>query len=352
MMKPFRVAIIDDSAVCRATLRAFLEAEGDIEVVAESAKGESALSLIESKRPQLLLLDLQMPGMNGHDTISQVMAHAPLPILVVTSQPIGATREAVFESIRRGALDLAEKPGGTDAPAQRELRAAVRRLATIPVVRHVAGKLAKRPDVVPSPSIFPPPGLRPGAPLVVGVASSAGGPVALATFIGQFGRDLNAAIVVVQHLPVTFNQAFAEFLSTRSELEVVQVAQREPLRPGCVYLASIDGHIYLPSAGEVSVSFDPARNGHRPSADVLLESLAQKVRSRACGVILSGMGEDGARGLMQMRKQGALCLAQDRESAAVWGMPKVAMESGAAERALPPIGLAEVVKEWTRAVHA
>src|SRR5690606_22179426 len=155
MMKPFRVAIIDDSTVCRVTLRAFLEAEGDIQVVAESARGDSALSLIESSKPQLLLLDLQMPGMNGHDTISQVMAHAPLPILVVTSQPIGALREAVFESIRRGALDLAEKPGGTDAAAQRELRTKVRRLATIPVVRHVAGKLGTRPAVVPSPSIFP-----------------------------------------------------------------------------------------------------------------------------------------------------------------------------------------------------
>lgn len=350
-MKQVRVAIIDDSSVCRAQLRSFLEADGDITVVAEDASGSRALHVIEVASPQLLILDLQMPGMNGHDTISQVMAHAPLPILVVTGQPVGVERQAVFESIRRGALDLAEKPGGTDRLAQQELRAAVRRLAMIPVVRHVAGKLGRRPDVVPSPSIFPPPNPRSRAPLVVGVASSAGGPVALATFVGQFPKEFSAAFVVVQHLPATFNQAFAEFLSSRSALHVVQVAQTEVLRPGCVYLPRTDGHIYLKSGEEVAVSYAEPRNGHRPSADVLLESLAKNVGSRGCGVILSGMGEDGAHGLLQLRRQGGLCLAQDRESSAVWGMPKVAMESGAAERALPPVGLADVVKEWTQAVH-
>lgn len=350
-MKQVRVAIIDDSAVCRAQLRSFLEADGDIAVVAEDSSGSSALRLIEAAAPQLLVLDLQMPGMNGHDTISQVMAHSPLPILVVTGQPGGSERQAVFESIRRGALDLAEKPGGEDRIAQQELRAAVRRLASIPVVRHVAGKLGHRPDVVPSPSIFPPPNLRSRAPLVVGVASSAGGPVALATFVGQFPKNFSAALVVVQHLPATFYPAFAEFLSSRSALHIVQVKQQEVLRPGCVYMPSTDGHILLQSAEDVVVSHTEPRNGHRPSADVLLESLAKNVGSRACGVILSGMGEDGAQGLLQLRRRGGLCLAQDRESSAVWGMPKVAMESGAAERALPPLGLADVVKEWTRAVH-
>lgn len=350
-MKQVRVAIIDDSPICRAQLRAFLEVDRDIAVVAEDARGSSALHIIETTSPDLLILDLQMPGMNGHDTISEVMAHAPLPILVVTGQPVGIERQAVFESIRRGALDLAEKPGGADRLAQQELRAAVRRLATIPVVRHVAGKLGRRPDVVPSPSIFPPQNPRSRAPLVVGVASSAGGPVALATFVGQFQREFAAAFVVVQHLPVSFHQAFAEFLTSRSALQVVQVQKSEVLRPGCVYLPSGDGHIHLTSAEDVAVSHAEPRNGHRPSADVLLESLAKNVGSRACGVILSGMGEDGVQGLLQLRRRGGLCLAQDRESAAVWGMPKVAMESGAAERALPPIGLSEVVKEWTRAVR-
>lgn len=345
-MDPVRVVVVDDSPICRLQLRNFLQSENDITVVAEGASGKNALELVQHYSPHLLILDLQMPEVSGLEAISHVMANAPLPILVVTSQPVGEGSEFVFEAIRRGALALAEKPSGTDARAQQELRQAVKHLSSLPVVRHVAGKLAVRPPVVPPPSILPPPRTGSSAPLVVGVGSSAGGPVALATFIAQFPATTQAAFLVVQHLPHTFIAAFAEFLTARSALPVVQVTRTEPVRPGCVYLSAREAHIRMESVDRVGLTTEAPRNGHRPSVDVLLESMAQHTKARSCGVILSGMGDDGSRGLLSLRRGGGLCLAQDKESSAVWGMPKVAMEIGAAEQALPPVALAAVVQKW------
>lgn len=345
-MNPIRVIVVDDSPICRTQLRSVLELNNDIVVVGEGASGKTALKLVEQHRPHLLILDLQMPEMNGLETISHVMARDPLPILVVTSEPVGSESEFMFESIRRGALALAEKPGGTDERAQDELRQAVRRLSSLPVVRHVAGKLGARPSVVLPPSILPPAPTSSRTPLVVGVGSSAGGPVALATFIAQFPPGTLPAFLIVQHLPHTFTSAFVEFLSVRSALPIVPISQSEEIRSGHVYLSARDAHIRLESSSRVGLDLAHPRNGHRPSADVLIESLAEHGASRACGVILSGMGDDGSRGLLALRKRGGLCLAQDKESSAVWGMPKVALENGAAEQALPPIALATVVQKW------
>lgn len=348
-MSKVRVGVLDDSAICRAQLRAFLEAEGDIEVVCEGASGENALELLLRHRPELLVVDLSMPKVDGHATISHVMANAPLPILVVTGEPLGPDRSAVFESIRRGALDLAEKPAGQDRSAQGELRAAVRRLARVPVVRHVAGKLNHRPPSFPEPSCLPPPAVDGADTLVMGIGSSAGGPVALGNLVGALPQDLPAAVLVVQHLPETFAPAFAEFLSRRTRLPVVCVAAQEPLLPGRIYLSVRDAHLVLSRRDRVGLSSAEPNHGHRPSVDVLLASLAERARARAAGVILSGMGEDGARGLLALRRAGGLCLAQDKETSAVWGMPRAALEIGGAERSLPPLGLAGVLAAWARA---
>lgn len=345
-MKRTRVVILDDSIICRTQLTTVLQAEGDILVVGEAANGERAQELLQATRPDVLLVDLQMPGTDGHETIRQVMAHAPLPILVVTSQPLGAGRQVVFESIRKGALDLAEKPALLDRDAQDRLRNTVRRLSTVPVVRHVAGKLNDRPHVVPRPSIVPPPG---ASSLVVGIGSSAGGPLALASVLSAWDSSFKAAVVVVQHLPPSFLPLFGEFLSTRTTLNVVPVEREQTLQASTVYVPARDAHIGLVDRDRVGLIDAPAREGHRPSADVLFESLARYGGRRASGVILSGIGNDGTAGLRALRNSGGYCLAQDQETSAVWGMPKSAWESGAAETTLPPRGLAEVVVAWTKA---
>lgn len=351
-MSKLRVLVLDDSIVCRAQLKSFLEHDGDIEVVDQGASGEDVVTRIERHRVELLVVDLQMPRMGGHETISAVMSARPIPILVVTGTPLGALKAAVFESIRRGALDLFEKPEARDAPAQARLRQTVRRLAHVPVVRHVAGRLAAAPasgaDQSPGRPTPPVRSTHSDAapPAVIGIASSAGGPLALATLVSALSLDVPASILIVQHLPTSFARAFVEFLANRTSLRVEPVLARMHLRPGTVYTVGGDTHLGLASDSEVAPIAGEHRSGHRPSADVMFESLARHAGERAAGVVLSGMGEDGAVGLRALRKRGGLCLAQDQKTAVVWGMPRAALELGGAEAAHAPPELARRVEEW------
>ncbi len=342
-----RVLLLDDSAICRSQLREILEQDERIEVVAEAHNGDQVLRLIDEASPHILLVDLQMPGTGGQETIERVMAHQPLPILIVTGQPEGVRRQAVFEAIRRGALDLAEKPALGDEKAETRLRSMVRELARVRVVRHVAGKLSRRDGAPGLPTPIPP---RPldgsNSPLVVGVAASAGGPRPLVSFLSGFPADFAAAITIVQHLPVGFTAAFAEFLQSRVPQRVVIVKHVLRLEPGHVYLAGDDEHLVAVSDKQLGVDKGPAVEGHRPAATVLFESLAGRLGARSCGVILSGMGRDGVAGLLKMKARGALTLAQEELGCAVYGMPKAAVDAGAVVAALDPANLAREVSTW------
>lgn len=342
-----RVLLLDDSPICRAQLREILEQDDRIEVVAEAHNGDQVLRLIDEAMPQILLVDLQMPGTGGQETIERVMAHHPLPILIVTGQPEGVRRQAVFEAVRRGALDLAEKPVHGDAKAEERLRAMVRELSRVRVVRHVAGKLSRRDGAPGLPTPVPP---RPldgsNSPLVIGVAASAGGPRPLVSLLSGWPADFGAAVTVVQHLPQGFTAAFAEFLQSRVPQRVVIVRQITRLQAGHVYLAGDDEHLVALSDKQLGPDRSGPVDGHRPAATVLFESLAARLGARSCGVILSGMGRDGVAGLLKMKARGALTLAQDEASCAVYGMPKAALDGGAAVAALDPAALAREVSTW------
>lgn len=342
-MKRITALILDDSLICRQQLRSTLECEGDIEIVGEAPSGEGVLDLISDKRPQVLVVDLQMPRAGGHETIERVMAHQPLPILVVTSQPVGPSRELVFEAIRKGALDLAEKPALFDHDAQARLRATVRRLATVPVVRHVAGKLrTDRASLVRSSQAPPPMG---GVP-IVGIGSSAGGPVVLASILGSWSSEFPAAVLVVQHLPPNFMAGFVDFLRTRTRLNIVGVEGQCRLEPGSVYLPVKEEHLGLVGGELVGPVASPPVNGHLPAVEVLFESMAHNAPSRSLGVVLSGIGRDGTGGALALRRKGGRCVAQDEASSAVWGMPRSALEAGAAEKALSPQGISAFALDW------
>ncbi|HEY6079394.1 MAG TPA: chemotaxis protein CheB [Polyangiaceae bacterium] len=342
-----RVLLLDDSAICRNQLRETLEQDPLIDVVAEANNGDQVLRLIDEAAPHILLVDLQMPGTGGQETIERVMAHHPLPILIVTGQPEGVRRQAVFEAVRRGALDLAEKPALGDEKAETRLRAMVRELARVRVVRHVAGRLNRRDGAPGLPTPIPPcPPDGSNSPLVVGVAASAGGPRPLVSLLSGFPADFAAAIMVVQHLPNGFMAAFAEFLQSRIPQRVVIVKHVLRFEPGHVYLADDDRHLVALSEKQLGVDTGPALEGHRPAATVLFESLAARVGARSCGVILSGMGRDGVAGLLKMKARGALTLAQEEIGCAVYGMPKAAIEAGAVAAALDPVGLSREVSTW------
>jgi len=348
-VKRIRALVLDDSAICRRQLRDILEAEADIEVVGEAANGDAALELIARTSPHILLVDLQMPGTGGHETIEQVMANQPLPILVVTGQPQTRRADGVFESIRRGALDLAEKPAPNDARAQARLRAMVRTLSSVPVVRHVAGNLGRKlePEALRRIATSSPPGPNENGVSLLGIAASAGGPTPLAQVLGGLPREFPCAIAVVQHLPPGFCVAFAEFLRSRTALHVQIPSARCKFAPGTVYLAPDGAHLIAEDRAHLGLSLAAPVEGHRPAASALFESLAKVFGAHSAGVVLSGMGRDGLTGLAAMRLLGALTLAQDRESCAVFGMPRAVLEAGVAQAAADPAGIVRALIAWS-----
>ena len=367
-----RAVVVDDSAIWGTQLREWLEADGDVEVVGVAADGESAIDLISRLRPDVATIDLRLPGMSGLEVVTLLMARAPLPLLVLTGDPTGDDPELAFEAIRRGALDLLLKPSMDDEEAIRALRAHVRWLAGVPVVRHLqrsesghrlGSEPAPRvPEFVhrsadasrpidmrstPSQASAPAPAPRGRAsrtaddPVLVGIAASAGGPSALATVLGSLPADLPACLAIVQHLPKGFAPSFVSYLQGRCALTVRLAEAGLVPRAGMVVLAP-DGHHLELIDGKFALTGGPRVEGHRPSGTVLLRSLAQCGNS-AIGVVLSGIGRDGADGLRAMRERHAITFAQDETSSVVYGMPRAAVEEDAAQQVLPVAELGEAI---------
>ena len=341
-----RVFVVDDSAICRAQLHDWLEADGDVEVVGEADDGESAIERITRLRPDVATIDLRLPGISGLEVVTLLMARSPLPLLVLTGDPTGDDPELAFEAIRRGALDLLLKPSVNDEEAIRALRAHVRWLASVPVVRHLDGHRTSDPVVRLEPRADPirvPARLTRNAndPVMIGIAASAGGPSALATVLGSLSADLPICLSIVQHLPRGFAPSFVSFLQARCSLQVRLGEHGLVPRAATVVLAPDDHHLELID-GKFALTSGPPVEGHRPSGTVLLRSLAQ-LAGAAIGVVLSGIGRDGADGLRAMREHGALTFAQDAATSVVYGMPRAAFEDGAAHQSLPVTQLGDAI---------
>jgi len=332
-----RAVVVDDSSIARALLREWLEADGDLEVVGEAADGESAIELVNRLRPDVATIDLRMPGMSGLELVTTLMAKSPLPILVLTGAASSEEAGLAFEAVRRGALDLLLKPSHRDDDAIRALRARVRWLATVPVVRHLDSHKPVEWGAGSAPRVT----RAIGDPVVVGIAASAGGPTALATVLGALSPDLPICVAIVQHLPRGFAPSFVSFLQSRCTLAVRLAEHGLAPRAATVVLAPDDHHLELID-GKFALTTGPLVDGHRPSGTVLLRSLAS-LGSAAIGVVLSGIGRDGADGLRAMRDRHAVTLAQDAASSVVYGMPRAAVEDGAAQHALPVGELGEAI---------
>jgi two-component system chemotaxis response regulator CheB len=286
-------------------------------------------------------MDIEMPGGGGLAAIEQIMAHHPVPIVVVSAR-VGVDHTLPFEAVSRGALELAVKPSSPgDALA---LRAAVRRVAGIPVIPHVRALRASRPLPAPSPP------RDHTAPRVVGIAASAGGPAALDVVLGALPSTLPACLALVQHLPGGFVTSFASYLRSRTALEVVlaEPGANVEVRAGRLVIAAGDHHLVAVSTRLFAASAEPPFRGHRPSATLMFSSLARVHGERAMGVILTGIGDDGASGLSELYGKGALTLAQDQSTSAVYGMPNAAVKAGGVARVLP---LQEIAGAIRRAVE-
>jgi two-component system chemotaxis response regulator CheB len=330
MAPRIRVVIVDDSSICRAALRVALSSDPEVDVVGEARDGVEATSLIRELKPNLITLDLFMPRMGGLEVIEWVMKNLPTPILVVTDRPRVDGVDMTFESLARGALELLPKATAWQ-PGSREAKALVDR---VKAVARSASPEARRPASAPTTtrSRHRPPSWSPS---VVALGASTGGPNALARVLKDL-RTLNAPpIVLVQHMDALFHESFAIWLKKQCGLPVNVASDGAQLKAGEVLVAPPGGDMMVTSANKVKVI--PGRPGalHVPSVDTLFHSVADVFGSTGVGVLLTGMGADGAQGLKSMFDRGALTFAQDRESSVIYGMPAAAVDLKAVEEVLP-----------------
>ncbi len=334
--RPIRVLVADDSELFRVLLARVIASEPGFEVAAVAADGYAAAALAGSLKPDVITMDLNMPDADGFSGIARIMAETPTPILVLTAN----REEAVgFRALSLGALDILEKPHATTDLDEygRVLRSRLRLLAGVKVIRHVRGLRDRSTG-----------GARSVARAdVVVIGASLGGPRALATLLRGLPASFPAPVAVVQHIADGFTEGLATWLASESHLDVREARDRDPLSPGRVLVAPTGRHL-LVADGVVRLSDAPAVDTFKPSVTPLFLSAASTYGARVCGVILTGMGRDGAEGLKAIKDAGGPTLAQDEATSAVFGMPRAAIELGAVDRVLPIDEVARVLVELTR----
>jgi two-component system chemotaxis response regulator CheB len=351
-----RCLLVDDSRAFRALLRVLLERAG-VEIVGEAADGDAAVARVLALRPDVVTMDVRMPGKDGLAAIEEIMRVAPTPIVVVSAEAGPERQELSFWALELGAVEVLAKPRATDAVRfDREveaIRAAIRAVAGLKLVtRHRRRTL--RPSAVRAAPVSPWPRSVPSirAPRVLGIAASTGGPAALARILRALPREFPAAILVVQHIAPGFEAGLVHWLGSETRLAVKLAEQGEPLRPGTVYVGA-NGHHLTARGDRVRLVDTPPIRGFRPSGTILLESLAREYAGEAAGLVLSGMGDDGADGLRAVRERGGWTAAQGPASAVVFGMPAAAIERGAAAHTIELDEIAPALLRLARApAHA
>lgn len=326
-----RIAIVNDLPLAAEVMRRVIVSSSKHEVAWIARDGAEAVARCQRDRPDLVLMDLIMPGLNGVEATRQIMQAAPCPILVVTATLEGNVGK-VFEAMGAGALDVVQTPTlGGDGAAQ----GAAAFLYKIDAIGRLIGDPPERHGT-DSP-------LRERARRLVAIGASAGGPAALVKLLSGLPASLPAAIVIVQHVDAQFAPGLAKWLNDVSKLPVRVAEEGDMLEEGVVLVAGTNDHLTLRAAGLLSYTEEPAACSYRPSVNVFFESVLQHWRGEVIGVLLTGMGRDGAAGLKLLRDGGHHTIGQDRATSAVYGMPKAAADLGAVVEALPLESIADAV---------
>jgi two-component system chemotaxis response regulator CheB len=322
-----RVLIVDDSATMRSLIANVLQRDPEIEVVGEAGDPYEAREAIKALNPDVITLDVEMPNMNGIDFLEKIMRLRPMPVVMVSTLTVRGA-EATLEALELGAIDCVAKPSTGGLEDFQEL----------PFKVKAAAKARVRPLRLADPAAAKP------APLehipdgrIIAIGSSTGGVEALINILSRFPANCPPT-VITQHMPATFTKSFSERLDRLCAPKVAEARDGAPLEAGCVYVApGGERHLEIGGASQLRCRLVPGApvNGHRPSVDVLFRSVAKAVGGRAVGAILTGMGRDGAEGLLALREAGARTFGQDEATSVVYGMPKAAFELGAVERQAP-----------------
>jgi two-component system, chemotaxis family, protein-glutamate methylesterase/glutaminase len=339
MTSPVRVLIVDDSALMRQLISTMLSADPEIEVVGTAPDPHVARERIKALNPDVVTLDVEMPRMDGVTFLRKIMSLRPMPVVMISTLT-QAGAEVTLEALEIGAVDFIAKPVHDVASAMGEL---AEELQT--KVKAAARSSVRVRPSHPSPARRPRPRLNRATGKIVVIGASTGGVEALKDVLMRLPADC-PPILVTQHMPATFTPAFARRLDHECPMAVSEATNNARVEPGHAYIAPGGYHLELVRSGShlaCSVHDGPAVSGHRPSADVLFRSAARIAGTTSIGVILTGMGKDGAEGLLELRQAGAMTLGQDEASSLIYGMPRVAFERGAVIRQLPLSEIADAI---------
>ena len=333
-----RVLIVDDSAVTREVLSTLLNSDPDIRVIGQASTGAEAVELTATLRPDLVTMDLMMPGMDGMEATRRIMARHPTPVLFLSSFFDKDGTYSRADAIAAGALDVVEKPALMPDwrwdNAAGKLVEKVKALARVPVIAHIHGarKLLAQEQSQSGRFVGP-------AADVVAIGASSGGPRVIETLLSNLPPTFALGLVVVQHITDGFTTGMLRWLQERCALPIKVAEEGDPVVPRRILFTPENAHLMVAIGGRVHLSDGDPVNGHRPSIDVTFQSVARVYGARSAGVLLTGMGSDGAQGLLAIRNAGGVTIAQDEETSAIFGMPRAAIALNAAQQVLPPSGI-------------
>ncbi len=340
-----KIVIAEDSPVVREYLKYILESDPELQVIGMANDGHKAVEMVSRTKPDVVVMDIKMPIMNGFQATRRIMETNPVPIVLVSASYDTKEATTTFQAIESGALTVMEKPVGIEDPdheeSARELIQTVKLMSEVKVVTRKPQFLRK--DAIPAaPSrmrVLP----TPAEIKLVAIGGSTGGTLVLQSILLRLPRDFPVPIVIVQHIAAGFTQGLVEWLEQTTGFPVHVATHGENLLPGHAYLAPDDYHLGVNSKKQISLSKAEKENGLRPSVSFLFRSVANAFDKNAIGVILTGMGADGAKELKLMKEKGAVTIAQDEKTSLVFGMPARAIEMGAVQYVLPSDKIAEAL---------
>ena len=341
-----RVLVVEDSPLMCKVLTNMMNSDPQILVVAIAGNGEEAVELVPLLKPDFITMDMDMPIMDGLEATKQIMASHPTPILIVSSSVFQQGMEKVFKAISHGALDVIDKSELELVGNKKSGEALIAKIKFLTSARVMDQPLMKFRHERPIADLKAP--KKKASDKIVAVVASTGGPQALLKILQRLPEDFPCGIVIVQHITSGFLSGLVDWLAKECKIQVKIGEDSEEVRPGMAYIAPDNFHMRVKEGGKISLSDEPANNGHRPSGDVLLESVAKTYGRRCVGVILTGMGRDGAMGMKAIKHSQGMTIAQNEKTCVVFGMPNAAIEMKAIDKVLPLEKIAEEIALMVR----